>query len=67
MIGKTLSQYHLVEKFGAGGLGEVCRAKGLRSEREVAIKVLPAGTLADEAAREEGIRVEESENALCNW
>ncbi len=51
MIGRVLSHYQLVEKIGAGGMGEVYRARDLKLERDVAIKVLPAGLLGDEAAR----------------
>ncbi len=51
MIGQRLAHYVLLERIGAGGMGEVYRARDERLEREVAIKVLPAGTLADEAAR----------------
>ena len=51
MIGKTLSHYRVVEKIGAGGMGEVYRARDKRLERDVALKVLPTGTLSDEAAR----------------
>jgi serine/threonine-protein kinase len=51
MIGKTLSHYRIEEQIGAGGMGVVYRARDERLNREVALKVLPSGTLADEAAR----------------
>jgi serine/threonine protein kinase len=38
----TISQYTIVSKIGAGGMGEVYRARDARLNREVAIKILPA-------------------------
>ncbi|HKZ51693.1 MAG TPA: serine/threonine-protein kinase, partial [Candidatus Acidoferrales bacterium] len=49
--GALLSHYRVLEKIGAGGMGEVYRARDERLERDVALKVLPAGTLGDESAR----------------
>jgi non-specific serine/threonine protein kinase len=49
--GERLSHYRFLEKIGTGGLGDVYRARDERLEREVAIKVLRQGTLADEEAR----------------
>ncbi|HXV59171.1 MAG TPA: protein kinase, partial [Vicinamibacteria bacterium] len=51
MIGRKLAHYRVVEKIGEGAMGEVYRARDEHLERDVAIKVLPPGRIADGAAR----------------
>ncbi|MGB9073540.1 MAG: protein kinase [Terriglobales bacterium] len=51
LVGSELGHYRIVEKIGAGGMGEVYRASDEHLARDVAIKVLPPGTLVDESAR----------------
>ena len=43
MTGRRLLHYELLAQIGAGGMGEVWRARDERLEREVAIKILPSG------------------------
>src|SRR6476619_649540 len=43
----TFSHYRIVSKIGAGGMGEVYRAQDVRLDRDVAIKILPAGIASD--------------------
>jgi Tol biopolymer transport system component/serine/threonine protein kinase len=45
--GFRLGPYEIVSPLGAGGMGEVYRARDTRLGREVAIKVLPESFLAD--------------------
>jgi eukaryotic-like serine/threonine-protein kinase len=49
--GVRLGPYEILDAIGAGGMGEVYRARDERLERDVAIKVLPPGLLTDESAR----------------
>jgi serine/threonine protein kinase len=45
--GTRLGPYEVLSSLGAGGMGEVYRARDTRLEREVAVKVLPAEVAAD--------------------
>jgi|SRR5262245_29289807 len=50
--GFRLGPYEIVAPIGAGGMGEVYRARDTRLDRIVAIKVLPASLAADPQLRE---------------
>ena len=48
--GTRLGPYEIVAAIGSGGMGEVYRATDTRLGRDVAIKVLPAGSVGNEQA-----------------
>ena len=50
--GTRLGPYEIVSPLGAGGMGEVYRARDTRLERDVAIKVLPANLSSDPSLRQ---------------
>jgi len=50
--GRRIGPYQLGPRIGAGGMGEVYKARDTRLDRTVAIKVLPAHVSGDPQARE---------------
>ena len=51
LIGRQLGPYTIVAPLGAGGMGEVYRARDIKLGREVAIKILPPHFTADAERR----------------
>jgi len=47
LAGARIGPYEIVAPIGAGGMGEVYRARDARLDRDVAIKILPAAFAAD--------------------
>src|SRR6202022_3166605 len=47
MIGQSIGAYRITARVGAGGMGEVYRAKDTKLDRDVAIKIVPESFAGD--------------------
>src|SRR5512143_1069412 len=60
--GRRLGPYQVLAPLGAGGMGEVYRARDAKLERDVALKVLPERVASD---RDALVRLEREAKALA--
>ena len=49
LVGQQLSHYCIAARIGGGGMGIVYCARDEHLHRDVAVKILPQGALADES------------------
>src|SRR5215471_21035249 len=61
---ESIAHYRIVSKVGEGGMGVVWKARDTRLNRLVAIKMLPAGKLADEDRKRRFIHEAQAASAL---
>ena len=64
MLGKTISHYEVVEKLGAGGMGDIYKAQDRRLNRFVAIKALSPASAGDPERRRRFIQEAQAASAL---
>src|SRR5690242_11439007 len=63
-VGTRLGPYEITAFLGAGGMGEVYKARDPRLNRFVAIKVLPAERMADRERKQRFIHEAQAASAL---
>ena len=51
MIGRTVAHYEILDTIGQGGMGTVYKARDVRLDRPVAIKMISADKVADPGRR----------------
>jgi serine/threonine protein kinase len=63
-VGARLGPYEILAPIGAGGMGEVYKARDTRLDRVVAVKVLPSGKVADPDRKRRFIQEAKAASAL---
>src|SRR5437660_4901124 len=64
MVGQTLGHYRIEAKLGEGGMGVVYRARDVRLDRPVAIKVLPPERVEDPERKRRFVQEAKAASAL---
>lgn len=64
VIGEKFGHYKVHSAIGAGGMGEIYRARDTRLRRDVAIKILPETLMQDDSAIERFMREAHAASAL---
>jgi serine/threonine protein kinase len=62
--GTKLGPYEILSSLGAGGMGEVYRARDTRLERIVALKLLPSEVSSDKQALDQGLETKPAREDL---
>ncbi|HEY3835010.1 MAG TPA: serine/threonine-protein kinase [Bryobacteraceae bacterium] len=64
MVGQTILHYQILERLGAGGMGEIYKAQDTRLNRTVAIKVLLGANSGDPESRRRFIQEAQAASSL---
>ena len=64
MIGTIISHYQIIEKLGEGGMGVVYKARDLRLERFVCIKILHPEQMKDESRKQRFVQEAKAASSL---
>jgi eukaryotic-like serine/threonine-protein kinase len=66
LVGQRVGHFHIVEKLGGGGMGRVYKARDLRLDRVVALKLLPPHLSADDEAKRRFVHEAKAASALAH-